>query len=237
MKVLGVIGGLGPMATAYFLELMTGMTNVASDQEHIPVIVNSIPQTPDRTAFILDHKEKSPLKNMVEAGTKLKQVGAEYIAIPCVTAHYFYHELEEQIGLPIISLLEKVREQFENNGIKKVGLLATTGTIESRIVQNALQNKGIQTVLPDSGQQAIVMKIIYEQIKAGKPVEIEKFMEVEDKLKEKGAQKLLLGCTELSLLKRDFQLRDENVDVLEILAAAAIEYSGLQVKQYHRLTI
>ena len=123
------------------------------------------------------------------------------------------------------------------SGIKKVGLLATTGTIESRIVQNALQNKGIQTVLPDSGQQAIVMKIIYEQIKAGKPVEIEKFMEVEDKLKEKGAQKLLLGCTELSLLKRDFQLRDENVDVLEILAAAAIEYSGLQVKQYHRLTI
>lgn len=107
MKTLGIIGGLGPMATAYFMELVTGMTDVDCDQKHIPIVLQSIPQTPDRTSYILDHIQKNPLPQMVEAGKRLKEAGAAYLAIPCVTAHYFYRELCRQIDLPIISLLEK----------------------------------------------------------------------------------------------------------------------------------
>ena len=90
MKTLGIIGGLGPMATAYFMELVTGMTDVDCDQKHIPIVLQSIPQTPDRTSYILDHIQKNPLPQMVEAGKRLKEAGAAYLAIPCVTAHYFY---------------------------------------------------------------------------------------------------------------------------------------------------
>lgn len=235
MKILGVIGGLGPMATAYFLELLAGMTEVTCDQEHIPVILQSIPQTPDRTAYILNHQERNPLSYLIEAGKKLRQAGADYIAIPCVTAHYFYSELCKQINLPVISLLDNVAIYFENKGIKTIGLLATTGTVQSKIIQSLLQKKGIDTVVPDEHLQNIVMSTIYDQVKAGKSVDIESFLEVEKYLKNQGAESLLLGCTELSLLKRDFEMSDLYVDVLEILAAASIKWNGLPVKEYHRL--
>ena len=234
MKTLGIIGGLGPMATAYFLELLTGMTDVVCDQEHIPLVLQNIPQTPDRTAYILDHQEQNPLMSIVTAGKNLKQLGAQYIVIPCVTAHYFYQKLCQEIELPILSLIETTTEYFMEKGIKRIALLATSGTITSGILQQSLNHKGICTILPNDKQQQIIMQIIYEQVKAGKTIAIEDFEQIGDELRRQGAEKLLLGCTELSLIKRDFQLNGDYVDMLEILAAAAISYNGLQVKEYHR---
>ena len=149
MKTLGIIGGLGPMATAYFMELVTGMTDVDCDQKHIPIVLRSIPQTPDRTSYILDHIQKNPLPQMVEAGKRLKEAGAAYLAIPCVTAHYFYRELCRQIDLPIISLLEKTADYFRTEGVDEVAILATSGTVMSKIIQQELGKKHIQTLLPD----------------------------------------------------------------------------------------
>ena len=213
MKTLGIIGGLGPMATAYFMELVTGMTDVDCDQKHIPIVLQSIPQTPDRTSYILDH-----------------------LAIPCVTAHYFYRELCRQIDLPIISLLEKTADYFRTEGVDEVAILATSGTVMSKIIQQELGKKHIQTLLPDERQQQKIMEIIYKQIKAGRSVEIEEFEQIGTQLQQRGAQKLLLGCTELSLLKRDFTLNQAYADVLEILASAVVTYNGLPVKEYHRQT-
>lgn len=82
MKTLGIIGGLGPMATAYFMELVTGMTDVDCDQKHIPIVLQSIPQTPDRTSYILDHIQKNPLPQMVEAGKRLKEAGSSVSCNP-----------------------------------------------------------------------------------------------------------------------------------------------------------
>lgn len=107
MKTLGIIGGLGPMATAYFMELVTGMTDVDCDQK---TYSNSVTEysADTRSYFVhIGHIQKNPLPQMVEAGKRLKEAGAAYLAIPCVTAHYFYRELCRQIDLPIISLLEK----------------------------------------------------------------------------------------------------------------------------------
>lgn len=234
MKTLGIIGGLGPMATAYFMELVTGMTDVDCDQKHIPIILQSIPQTPDRTSYILDHTQKNPLLQMIEAGKNLKKAGAEYIAIPCVTAHYFYREICRETGVPIVSLLEKTVDYLKTEGVDTVAILATSGTVSSKIIQRELKKKNIRSLTPDEGQQKQIMDIIYKQIKAGQPVEIGKFKQIGEQLQQQGAQKLLLGCTELSLLKRDFELDQAYADVLEILAAAVITYNGLPVKKYHR---
>ena len=100
MKKLGVIGGLGPMATAYFLQLLTQMSDAKSDQEHMEILLHSKPQIPDRTRFILGQSGENPLPQMVEIGVDLKSQGAEAIAIPCVTAHYFQKNLEDAIGIP-----------------------------------------------------------------------------------------------------------------------------------------
>ena len=234
MKTLGIIGGLGPMATAYFMELVTGMTDVDCDQKHIPIVLQSIPQTPDRTSYILDHARKDPLPQMVEAGKQLKEAGAQYLAIPCVTAHYFYTELCHKIDLPIISLLERTGDYFRKDDIDTVAILATSGTVKSKIIQQKLGERHIRTLLPDERQQQKIMEIIYKQIKAGQPVDIEEFEQMGKQLQQRGAQKLLLGCTELSLIKRDFVLDQAYADVLEILAAAVIAYNELPVKEYQR---
>ena len=118
MKTLGVIGGLGPMAMVYFLQLVTEYTNVKRDQEHIPIVLMSIPDTPDRTEYILKKSEENPLPRLVDAGLKLKAMGAQYIAIPCVTAHYFYKELKEQIGIPVVSLPCELSAEFKANGVE-----------------------------------------------------------------------------------------------------------------------
>ena len=94
MKTLGVIGGLGPMATVYFLELLTKMEQAESDQNHFPIVMESIPETLDRTAYILNQRNPNPLPFLIEAGKHLKEIEAEYLAIPCVTAHYFHEQCD-----------------------------------------------------------------------------------------------------------------------------------------------
>ena len=102
-KTLGVIGGLGPGATAHFMNLVTDMTDAAIDQEHVEMIVFSSPSIPDRTRHILDNTQPNPLPQMLAIGQKLASLGAEQIAIPCVTAHFFFHDLERKIPVPIVN--------------------------------------------------------------------------------------------------------------------------------------
>ena len=102
MMRLGVIGGLGPMATAYYLELMIRMTDAARDQEHPEIIIMNIPSIPDRTAYILGRSQEDPLPPMVQLGKQLKELGASVLATPCITAHYFHEPLQEGAGLPLI---------------------------------------------------------------------------------------------------------------------------------------
>ena len=90
-KTLGILGGMGPAATAYFMDLLVRMTQADTDQEHLDILVCHAPSIPDRTGYILDHRKENPLPAMVDYGNKLCTIGAEAIAIPCVTAHYFYN--------------------------------------------------------------------------------------------------------------------------------------------------
>lgn len=227
MKTFGVIGGLGPMSTVYFLELVTKLTPAGTDQEHMPMVVMSIPDTPDRTAYILDHKKANPLPKLVAAGRALKDIGVEYLAIPCVTAHFFHEALCVEIGLPIISLPIELALMFRRQGIECVGILATDGTVQSAFLQKEFQKYGIDTVIPEEPDQNTVMDVIFHQVKAGREIKHMPFIEVGERLKQQGAQKLLLGCTELSLLKKDQPsfYEDDYTDALEVLAGAAIKYN------------
>ena len=105
MALLGVIGGLGPMATACFMELVTGMTDAATDQEHLRMLVYSAPDIPDRTQFILGQSDRSPLPGIVEVGRALTAMGADVIAIPCMTAHYFHREIAGQVPARILNAI------------------------------------------------------------------------------------------------------------------------------------
>lgn len=235
MKRLGIIGGLGPMATAYFLQLIIEMTEADTDQEHIEVLLHSKPQIPDRTGYILGKSKENPMPQLLEIGKSLVAQGADMIAIPCITAHFFQEELEEKVGCPIIHAIEETARYLQEEGVGKVGIMATDGTVQSKLFQTVFGRYGITCYVPDEDGQGKVMHLIYKNVKAGCPVEMNLFREVSEQLFGQGAEVILLGCTELSLIKRDNALGKGFLDVMEVLTRQAVLTCGTLKEKYHHL--
>lgn len=231
MKQLGVIGGLGPIATAYFMDLIIQMTDAKTDQEHMQMIIYSSPQIPDRTAYILGKSQESPGPLMIEIGKNLGSQRVDNIAIPCITAHYFHEELQREIGIPIIHLPQVVAKYLAEHSIGKVGIMATDGTVQSKLFQKELEHAGLEAVIPSQEKQKYVMDLIYENVKAGLPADMEKFQDVSEELRGNGAEIIILGCTELSLIKRDEEIGSGYLDAMEVLAQEAILRSEAPLKK------
>lgn len=236
MAVLGVIGGLGPMATAYFLELITSMTDAERDQDHLQMMICHAPNIPDRTAYILGKSDDDPLPGFIRAGQTLKSLGVDLLAIPCVTAHYFHSEIERQIGLKTLHTVRECVSLLSEAGAKKVGILATEGTVSSGLFQKELREKSITAILPTDEEQKLISRMIFSDIKCGNAPDMNAFNKVCESLRSRGAEVLVLGCTELSLIKRDHELGDGFADVLEILAKAALTACGKPIRpEYQKL--
>lgn len=236
-KILGVIGGLGPMATAHFMKLVIDMTDVAADQEHLPMLVYNMPFIPDRTAYILNHQQPSPLPQMVSFGNALGQQGADYIAIPCVTAHYFLDELKDRIATPMINGVRETARHLKENGVQSVGIMATDGTIQSGLFHRELIAQGLTPVIPDAENQAHVMHLIFNNVKAGKPAEMARFHAAANNLRQQGAQVIILGCTELSLIKANAEIGAGFIDELEVLAQQSVLLCDKPLKQEYTCLI
>jgi aspartate racemase len=221
-KILGVLGGMGPMSSVFFYELLTENTDASCDQEHVDMLLSSRATIPDRTDYILGLSDKNPLPIMLEETKRLTDAGCTTIAMTCNTAHYFYEALQESTSVPILNMGRLAVEEIEKRGIKKVGLLATTGTVRTGIYQTACEEKNIACISPDEDGQKTIMSIIYDQVKAGKKVDMKAFKEVSDQLIDNGAQILILGCTELSVIRRTESLGDEYIDPLLVLARECI---------------
>ncbi len=236
MNRLGVIGGLGPLATAYYLQLLADMAQAECDQDHMEVYMYSCPQIPDRTGHIL-HPEttESPLPKMVELCKKLEKEEVKAVTIPCITAHYFCAGIEAVCKVPIIHVVKETVQYLKERDIKKVGIMATDGTIQTRLLQDELELAGIDVIIPDEIHQEKVMTLIYDQVKKGKPIDQTLQQEVEAHLKEKGVDVILLACTELSIIKRDGKTGTRVLDLLEVLARCAVQCCGELKEEYEEL--
>lgn len=228
-KILGVLGGVGPLATVYFMDMLVKMTDAQSDQGHIPVLCFNHSTIPDRTAYILDHRCPNPLPVMEADAKLLEQAGASYIVIPCNTAHYFYEQLQKAVRIPIINIITEtvsyITDHLQN--VKKIGILATEGTIAAGSYQKACADRGLDFAIPDKSDLQSLMNIIYRQVKAGKEADFEEFMRIIGVMKHDGCDAVILGCTELSIIHRDFHMkRMDVVDSLEVLAKKSIALCG-----------
>ena len=224
--VLGILGGLGPMATVYFYELLTSHTEAACDQDHIDIIINSHATTPDRSAFITGRSDEDPLAVMVDDIRRMKTYGADLVAIPCNTAHYFYDKLKASTDLPILNIMEETAACLASLGVKRAGILATDGTVYSGTYDRFLSAHGIDCIRPSGEDQKTVMRIIYDEIKNGKAPDVDAFLAVSKHLLDAGADALILGCTELSLIKRQYPLPPYYIDSLDVLADSTIRACG-----------
>lgn len=228
-KIVGIIGGMGPMATCYLLKDIIEVTNAHSDQEHVHICVDCNTNIPDRTAAILD-RGPSPIPEMVKSGIKLQGMGANVLIMPCNTAHYFYDDLVSYFDVPLLHMPRETARELKRRKIKKVGLLATNGTLSSGVYHKALENENMEVITPSRNRQECVMQLIYEGVKAGSPVfDVTGILNTIKELYEKGAQMLLLGCTELPIAFQQYHIREEYVDPSKVLAKAAVHYVGAEI--------
>ena len=228
-QAVGVIGGVGPMATVYYMQRVIEMTKAGCDQDHINMLVFNDCDIPDRTAYITSQSPDNPLPVMVEDAKRLEAAGCEFVVIPCNTAHYFYEELQDAVSIPVVNIVEETIRYAKAMipGLEKVGIMATTGTIITGTYQRYAEAAGLEAIVPDDAGQAALMHIIYDGVKAGKPVPRADFDAVAEGLRAQGAGCLILGCTELSVLKRDLPINDVDVlDSIDVLASETVRRSG-----------
>ncbi len=209
-KKIGIVGGLGPMATVTLMRQL--------GDKYDQVVIND-PTTPDRTNFILNKSTEDPTENILNMIEKLELYNVDLITMPCNTASYFYNKIKDKINCPFLNIVEETAKFVNSLSIKKVGLLATNGTIESNIYKNELKKYGIEVVIPDDKNQNNVMDIIYKEVKANKKVSINKLYDAIDNLKEKGAERVIFGCTELSVIYSDEKIEDPFIiDSIKVLS-------------------
>jgi aspartate racemase len=230
-KIIGILGGMGPEATLSLFEKIIANTPATRDQDHLRVIIDSNAKIPDRTPAILGQGD-NPVPAMVESGRALERAGADFIVIPCVSAHFFLDELQAQLTLPILSLFEAVAEDLERRQPvpTAVGLLATTGTIRGGKFQERIQKSGIVSLVPDLDDQKRVMSVIY-RVKAtssgtGREEMRSELRSVVTALVGRGAQAIVAGCTEVPLVLRSQDVPVPFFDSLVVLARAAIVTAG-----------
>jgi aspartate racemase len=227
-KILGVVGGVGPSATVDFMDKVIRNTPATSDQDHIRMIVDHDPTIPDRTAYLLG-EGTDPTASILAVCKRLEAYGADLIAIPCNTAHAFIEPIQRQLSIPIINMLFETAQYVENHhgGVKTIGLLATNGTLKSRIYHDLIEQPGRRVVVPDEAHQDLLMKAIYG-VKAGSTegTNLEGFRLVLAHILNAGAELVILGCTELPLLSASIDMNDESIPMLdpgEILARKCVK--------------
>jgi aspartate racemase len=235
-QTIGILGGMGPEATAHFYTLIIKSTKAEKDQEHIPVIIYSHPEIPERTDAVLG-KGPSPLPCLLEGVRVLKEAGADFIVMPCVTAHHFYNEIMANVRFPFLNLVDEtllyaLRKMPE---MKRVGVIASTGTLKSRLFHEAFAREGVEIVEPADEEQAQVMEAIFgkEGIKAGstsgKCREI--IHDMARALIQRGAEAVIAGCTEVPLVLKEGDIDVPLIEPLHILAEVSVLKAGYELKR------
>lgn len=196
-KTIGIIGGMGPLATADLFRKIVLNTKAETDQEHIKILIDNNTDIPDRTAAIL-HGGKDPIPQLTKSALTLWAMGAQLLVIPCNTAHYFRLEVQKSVNIPILSMIELTGEALLKKGVQTVGLLATEGTVNSGIYQDVFEKMGIKIIVPDEDGQTAITDLIYKGVKSGnKNYDVTSATKVINSMFERGAETLVLGCTEL----------------------------------------
>ena len=230
-KTIGIIGGMGPLATYDLAEKILNNTAADCDQDNVPVLIDCNTRIADRTAAIL-HGGDDPLPEMKKSAKRLEEAGADVLVMACNTAHYFYDGVCEDISIPVLHMPRLTAQLLLGMGVKKAGVLATDGTCQSGVYGEALMGEGIEPVYPSQERQKTIMSLIYDHVKAG----IMDFSDLDidgviAEMRDKGAEILILGCTELPVAfgligKTDLPL----VDPTEVLARAAVSFAGAPLK-------
>lgn len=214
---------MGPLATIDIFKKIVINTPAKNDQEHIPILVANIPQVPDRTKSILENGP-SPVPKIVDSGKKLESAGADFLIIPCNTSHYYFEEISKSFKIPVLNMIDLTVEALKDTGYKKIAVLGTEGTLRAGMYQRKLKEDGFINIDIDEKDYDIISYVIYDVVKTGDfTKDISEFLDLLKRLKEKGVETVILGCTELPLLFEKYKIDTEYIDPTMILAKKAVD--------------
>ena len=231
-KTLGIIGGMGPLATVKLFEMIVLMTKANSDQEHIHILIDNNTLIPDRTNYILNKVGEDPRLQLIESAQKLEKMGADYLVMPCNTAHNFYEEIVDKVEIPFTNMIEETAKYVKanHNVINKIGLLATEGTIKARVYDDIFNKYGIEVMKPSNENQKYVTELIYNIKEDIAQESLDGFYMAMDDLRSQGVDIFVAGCTEISVAIDLYNLEGNIIDALRVLAISAIKYAGKEPK-------
>jgi aspartate racemase len=225
-KTIGVIGGMGPESTALFYKLLIiecqKQYNAKYDEDFPEIIIINLP-IPDPVSKI-ENPERT-VKMMAQTVNKLQTIGAAFVVMPCNTSHYFYDEVSKRIGIPFLNMLSETSKKIEKTGKRKVGILATNSTIKYKLYDDELSKKNIEFIVPE--QQDKLNAVIYNILSGKKLQEDETVLRrIIDDLLTKGAEGILIGCTDIPVLLNKDKYPDVLFfDSLDILAESTIRFA------------
>lgn len=232
-KTIGILGGMGPLATADLFRKIVFLTEAGSDNEHIRIFIDNNTRIPDRTAAILSGGP-DPVAEMAAALRNLEACGADCIVMPCNTAHHFLPRLQDMTKIPVLNMLDITAEVCaKTRPGKRAGILATRGTLATELYDRALAAQGAGCVLPDEPGRDMLMTAIYDGVKKGAPLAPMRdgIVSVLERMTEEGAGYFVLACTELPIVREVLDLPGDFVDPTTELAKAAIRFCGYPVRE------
>jgi len=223
-RTIGILGGMGPEATADLFMEITRLTPARSDQDHLRIISYSNPKVPDRTAAIL-HGGADPVPELIESARLLERAGAQIIAIPCNTAHYYLRQIRAAVGIEVLDMIGETLAEFRRllPRATTAGLLAATGTVSAGVYREPFERQGVRLLVPGTEGQAAVHEGI-GRVKAGDrdPSIRQTFQAEGARLAGRGAEAVILGCTEIPLAFDPAGVDYVTLNATRILAAAAL---------------
>ena len=222
---LGVLGGMGPQATNTFYQFVIDRTDAQKDQDHVNALILSDSDMPDRTAAILgsDEAKDAVFARLLSDARLLEGAGCTVIAVPCNTSHYFLDRVQEHINIPILHMIRETAKTLAAQGKTRPGILATDGTIQTGLYQKEFAALGIEAVTPSPAAQDLVMSLIYDDVKAGRDGDPQKFAAIHKDLLTQGCDCGVLACTELSVFASQHHLPAFYTDAMAVLAERAVQ--------------
>ena len=238
-KTIGILGGMGPEATVYLFNLIIKATAAAKDQDHARILVWNDPTVPPRTDAIFG-LGPSPLPRLLAGAKVLQRGGADLIVMPCLTAHYYAGRIAARSKLPLVNLIDESLREAKRRipGLRKAGLLASSGTVQSGLFHKHYARGGIEVMAPEPDEQRAVMDAIIgrQGIKAGfttgRPRAV--IVRAARRLVKRGAEAVIAGCTEVPLVLRPSDLDVPLIEPMGIAAAACLKKAGYKIKGENR---
>ena len=226
-KIIGILGGMGPESTAIFYQAIIKQCQkqygAKYDEDYPEIFIYNLP-----IPNIVDglKKPEETLKMLVEGANKIDSIGVDFMVMPCNTAHYFYPGMAKSISMPFICIFLATAKKIKSEGYRKVGFLATETTIEYKSFDKDFEKNGIELILPDERDQKKLTKIIFN-ILAGKKLKKDKrqLQQIIKNLKRKGAEAIVLACTDIPILLKQEDADIKIFDTVEILAESTVKYA------------